>query len=201
MMAFTTRKSLLVKVRDQDEVSWHEFYATYKPLILLCGRDRGLSADENDELVQQVMAEIFRKDILANYNPDQVPDNIVFQYDPARGRFRHFLKKIIRNHAIRIYHKRRNDLPLDEMVDVPMDRDWDRAWEDEWQQHVLTMALEELKGRIQPETFVAFEMYALQNRPVREVTEFLGLSVSSVYTAKNRCIAKLKEIIEDLEEK
>lgn len=200
-MAFTTRKSLLVKVRDQDEVSWHEFYATYKPLILLCGRDRGLTADENDELVQQVMAEIFRKDILANYNPDQVPDNIVFQYDPARGRFRHFLKKIIRNHAIRIYHKRRYDLPLEEMVEIPLDRNWDRAWENEWQQHVLTMALVELKGRIQPETFAAFEMYALQNRPVREVTEFLGLSVSSVYTAKNRCIAKLKEIIEDLEER
>ena len=63
------------------------------------------------------------------------------------------------------------------------------------------MALAELKGRIQPETYVAFEMYAIQGRPVQDVAKFLNLSVSSVYTAKSRCISTLKEIIENLEER
>ncbi len=62
------------------------------------------------------------------------------------------------------------------------------------------MALTELKGHVQPETYVAFEMYALQERPVQEVANFLNLSVASVYTAKSRCIAALKEIISKLEE-
>jgi DNA-directed RNA polymerase specialized sigma24 family protein len=48
---------------------------------------------------------------------------------------------------------------------------------------------------------VAFEMYALQNRSVEEVAEFLNMSISSVYTAKSRCITTLKEIIKELDEK
>ena len=31
-MAFTTSKSLLIKVRNGDEISWSEFYKTYQGL-------------------------------------------------------------------------------------------------------------------------------------------------------------------------
>ena len=51
-MAFTTRKSLLAKVRAGDEVSWSDFYTAYKPLIYLCGNDCGLNNAEKEELVQ-----------------------------------------------------------------------------------------------------------------------------------------------------
>ena len=63
------------------------------------------------------------------------------------------------------------------------------------------MAMTELRGRVQPETYVAFEMYAVQNRKVEDVANFLNISVSSVYTAKSRCISTLREIIKDLEDK
>ena len=53
-MAFTTRKSLLAKVRNGDEIAWAEFYATYKPLILLIGGDHGLTYDEKQELIQTI---------------------------------------------------------------------------------------------------------------------------------------------------
>ena len=202
-MAFTTRKSLLAKVRAGDEVSWAEFYAAYKPLILLCGQDCLLTPDENDELVQQVMSEIFQKDIVGKYDPDHIPDDIVFHYDPSHGRFRHYLRKIIRNQALKIIQKRRGFVELDnseKTVEEPTIDVWDNLWDEEWKRHVLAMALTELKGHVQPETYVAFEMYALQERPVQEVANFLNLSVASVYTAKSRCIAALKEIISKLEE-
>ena len=202
-MAFTTKKSLLKKVRAGDEISWKEFYDAYKPLILLCGKDCNLTPDENEELVQQVMTEVFQKNILEKYEIDKVPDHIVFKYDPARGRFRHYLKKIIRNHAINLYHKRRAFSPLEAVNDgdVTTVCDWDSLWEEEWKHHLLNMALIELKGEVQPDTFVAFEMYALQNKPVNEVADFLNMSVSAIYTAKSRCIAELKKIIATLEER
>ena len=203
-MAFTTRKSLLARVKSGDEVSWTEFYAAYKPLILLCGNDCLLSPVECDELVQQVMAEIFQKDIVGKYDPDHVPDDVVFKYDPARGRFRHYLRKIIRNHALRIIRGRQKFVPMDESqsreADVAIDN-WDVLWDEEWQKHVLTMALAELRGRVQAETYIAFEMYALHERPVKDVAEFLNISIASVYTAKSRCIATLKEIITTLEDR
>ena len=113
-----------------------------------------------------------------------------------------YLKKIIRNHAIKLYHRRHATLPLEvvEEGNHPVADDWDRLWEKEWKRHLFNMALEELKTQVQPETFVAFEMYALQNKPVREVAEFLHMSVSAVYTAKSRCIADMKNIIANLEE-
>lgn len=92
-MAFTTRKSLLAKVRAGDEVSWSDFYTAYKPLIYLCGNDCGLNNAEKEELVQQVMTEIFRKDIIGKFDPDNIPKDITFKYDPAKGRFRHYLRK------------------------------------------------------------------------------------------------------------
>lgn len=201
-MAFTTRKSLLARVREGGEIPWSEFYATYKPLILLCGGDCGLTDDEKDELVQKVMCEIFAKDIIGKYDPDRVPDDVVFRHDPARGRFRHYLRQIIRNQARKIVRERKNaELPLDEAAAKQSEDALEAAWESEWRRHLVNMALAELKDRIQPETYLAFEMYALQNRPAREVAEFLNISVSSVYTARSRCVAAMKEIINDLEEK
>ena len=202
-MAFTTRKSLLARVREGGDIPWNEFYATYKPLVLLCGADCGLSDDEKDELVQKVMCEIFSKDIIGKYDPDHVPDDVVFRHDPASGRFRHYLRQIIKNQARKIIRSRppRSKELIDGDADRQADDALERTWDNEWRRHLLNMALAELKDRVQPETFVAFEMYALQNRPVQEVAAFLNLSVASVYTAKNRCAATLREIISNLEEK
>ena len=198
-MAFTTKKSLLAKVRAGDEVSWREFYETYRPLIHLVGRDCGLRYEENEELVQLVMSEIFQKDVLAKYDVDKVPDDVVFSYDPARGRFRYYLKGIIRNHALKMYHRRREHVGLDEVPEPAAEERIDVCWDEEWRRHVLMQALGELRGRVRAETYSAFEMYALQERPVQEVADFLKLSTNSVYVAKNRCIALLKGIIEHLE--
>lgn len=197
---FTTRKSLLRKVRSGDELSWNEFYAAYKPLILLCGRDCGLTGDECRELVQQVMTEIFRKNILGKYEIDRVPDHVMFRYDPARGRFRHFLRGIIRNHAIRIYHKRPRFELREQLPDIISDEAWERTWDEEWEKHVFSMACTELKKRVKSVTWLAFEMYALQNRPAEEVAEFLNVSVSTVYTVRSRCVSMLRTIIGELEE-
>ena len=204
-MAFTTRKSLLAKVRSGDEVSWGEFYAAYKPLILLCGGDCGLNQDEKEELVQKVMCEVFQKDIIGKYDPDNVPSNIVFTYDPVKGRFRHYLRKVIRYQAIRIFKQRKNHESIDAdnhaLNSLPSNDEWNAVWDEEWYKHVLNMAMTELRDRVQPETYVAVEMYAVQNRKVEDVANFLNLSVSSVYTAKSRCISTLREIIKDLEDK
>ncbi len=203
-MAFTTRRSLLAKVKAGDEISWSEFFTAYKPLILLCGNDCLLSPAECDELVQRVMAEIFQKDIVGKYDPDHAPDDVVFKYDPNKGRFRHYLRKIIRNQALKIIRDRKKSLPAN-AADIQQSEatadNWDALWNEEWQKHVLTMALAELRGRVQADTYLAFEMYALHERPVKEVADFLNISIASVYTAKSRCIATLKEIITALEDR
>lgn len=155
-------------------------------LIYLVGRDCGLNAGENEELVQLVMCEIFRKDILAKYNIEEVPKDITFKYDPSRGRFRYFLKAIIRNQALKLYHKRGDFVNIDEISEPVAEAKFDSDWDEEWRRHLFTQAMESSRTRSKQATYSAFEMYAVQERPVKDVADFLNLSVNSVYVAKNR---------------
>ena len=206
-MAFTTSRSLLNRVRSGDEVSWQEFYDTYKPLIILCGKDCGLTEDENNDLVQLVMGEIFKKDSLNKFDLDQIPSHIVFKHDPAKGRFRHYFKKIVHYQAISIYNKRNKNFvsihdPADTIQPAMLSvKNWENIWEEEWRKHLFSMALRELQIQVSPVTYVVFEMYALHGRKLKEVMDFFNISAENVYTIKSRCIAKLREIIKNMEEK
>ena len=200
-MSFTTSRSLLNKVRNGDDVSWSEFYETYKPLILLCGKDHSLSEAEKEDLIQNIMYEIFQKNIIEKYDPDRAPENLTFKYDPAKGRFRHYLRGIIRNQALKIIYKRNNLDSLDaEDAPVPAEELWVPIWEEEWRRHILNEALKELKNEVESKTYSIFEMYFIQDRPVQEVTKLWNVSASSVYTVKCRCLPILKRIINQLEE-
>ena len=96
-MIYTTRKTLLEAIKDGDEVSWHEFYDTYRPLIILHGKDYKLSVEENEELVQMILLEIFHK-------------CKSFHYDRGLGRLRDYLRKIIGRKAVDILRRRKNNL-------------------------------------------------------------------------------------------
>lgn len=186
-MAFTTRKSLLARIKEGNEISWEEFYHNYRPLILLRGGDLGLAAGERDELVQIVMTEIFKG-----------REN--FLYDRNLGRFRDYLKKIIHHRAVSLLRQRRNvETPL-ERDDFVQDNKLEEYWDDEWRGHILTMALESLKSHVEPLTYQAFMLYAVQGRDCREVAEFLDISINSVYVAKSRCIDLIKTIIGKMDE-
>ena len=161
-------------------------------MFLNCGAKVGIYFD---------IANIFQKNILDKYDIDKVPDNVIFKYDPAKGRFRHYLKKIVRNHAIKLWYKRYKDVPIESVPEPVSNDEWDAIWNDEWQQHILNSALAELKLRIQPGNYAAFEMYVFQKMPVEEIADLLGISIGAVYTAKSRCLKMLKLIISKLEEK
>jgi len=201
-MAFTTRRSLLGRMCEGNDASWREFYETYKPLILLCGGDMRLTPDEKDELVSRVMCEIFRKDIVGKFDPDKIPDGVVFKCEPGKGRFRHFMRGIIRNQALAIIRQRQphGSLDVPGAPDPVAEKQWEDDWEREWQHHLYIEALKELKLRVDAKTYSAFELYAVQGRKPAEVAQFLELSVASVYTAKSRCIDIIKSIIEELKE-
>ena len=90
---------------------------------------------------------------------------------------------------------------MDEIPEPTSDEAFDAFWDVEWRRLLFTQAMQELRSHVRAETFAAFEMYAIQDRPVKEVAEFLNMSVDSVYVPKNRCIATLRTIIEKLETK
>ena len=68
-----------------------------------------------------------------------------------------------------------------------------------WQNGVrlfFEKAKNELRQQVDDKTFMAFELYGLQNRPVEKVSEILELTPNQIYVAKSRCMKILQKIVE-----
>ncbi len=182
-MGYTTQKSLLEAIQQGDEVSWFEFYETYRPLIILRGNDYRLFSAELEDLCQMVLLDIFKA-------------GKRFRYDPAKGRFRDYLRRVISHNAIDLIRKRRSRECV--QIEEYPDEGEDEKWLEEWQAHLLNQALAILRTQIELTTFQAFELYALKEEAPEKVARFLNISVGSVYVAKSRALNKLRKIVEEL---
>lgn len=190
-MAFTTRGSLLSAVRRGDEVGWDEFYAMYKPLILLRGGDKRLNQSEKEELVQLVMLSFFNT-------------SKTFRYDTSQGRFRAYFRRIIDNKACDIMRKRQDGTVSIETDDFGIDQlpvEAEDKWEYEWRQLVLAQAFEELKQKCEPTTLQSYDYFVRQNLPAKEVAKLLNIKPNAVYQHKARVEEMLREIVKTLDDR
>ncbi|MDZ4831604.1 MAG: sigma-70 family RNA polymerase sigma factor [Phycisphaerae bacterium] len=82
MFARTTHITLLERIADGKDVeAWQELLERYGDLIRGFGRRRGLSQTDCDDVVQDVLTNL-------------VSAMPTFRHDPAKGRFRGYLKTI-----------------------------------------------------------------------------------------------------------
>ena len=176
----TTSKTLLEKISSGDEISWDEFYRKYAPVIKAVARYKGIEYDA-DDICQQVMMHFFKQ-------------SKTFKFDPGLAKFRTYLGRIVSWKIIDYYRKKREKLS-GELDAVPVDTEVEKLYMDEWRKVILAEAEEELKKRVNPETFQAYHLYAVQGRPVEKVAAFLECSNNQVYQAKKRCFAMMREIL------
>ena len=183
-MSYTTSVGMLEEVRDHSDAGCERFYRTYRPLVLLHGRDCGISGADLDDLVQIVMTEFFR--------------NERFVYDSGKGRFRSFLRRIIHARCMDMLRMRRRERKRAELVS-PDEAFYDRCEEEEYRAFVRREALDRLRTAVAPAHFQQFMMLVVENRSVREVARFFAVPEPSVYSAFRRTRRKLAEIVRDVE--
>lgn len=177
----TTSKTLLDKIASGDEISWNDFYEKYSPIVKALAKFKGLDAAAADDVCQQVMLQFFKQ-------------SKSFKFDPDIARFRTYFGRIVRWKIID-YYRKKHETPVAEFEAVPVDPQADTLFMNEWRKLILQEAQAELKSRVSPETFQAYELYAVQGRPVEKVAAFLECSVNQVYQAKKRCFAMMREIL------
>ena len=187
-MPYPTTRTTLLNRLNRDEAAWEEFFDRYRTAIADIGRYKGLSPDECSDLVQNVMIRFHRK-VEAG-----------FQYDPSLAKFRTFFSRLVKGcvyDLLRLREKR--GVPLDGIAAEDdggrPDELLDMALLEKWRTIIREEALLELAQRVDAKTFQAFELYALEDRPVKETAELLNLSADSIYVAKNRCMKILRETV------
>ncbi|MBQ9337843.1 MAG: sigma-70 family RNA polymerase sigma factor [Lentisphaeria bacterium] len=185
----TTSKTLLDRIAAGDEISWDEFYSRYCGIVRGLAQFKGLDAGEAEDICQQVMLKFFNK-------------SKTFKFDPNVARFRTYFGNIINMTIIDHLRKKSRNLedPTDEIEAKPVDAESEKLFLNEWRKMIIKEAERELKNRVAPETFQAYELYAVQKRPVEKVAAYLNCSVNQVYQARKRCFAMMQEILLKMKE-
>ena len=177
----TTSKTLLDKIASGDEISWNDFYEKYSPIVKALAKFKGLDAAAADDVCQQVMLQFFKQ-------------SKTFKFDPDIARFRTYFGRIVRGKIID-YYRKKHETPVEELEAISVDAETDHIFMDEWRKLVLQEAQAELKSRVAPETYQAYELFAVQGRPAEKVAEYLDCTPNQVYQAKKRCFKMMKEIL------
>jgi RNA polymerase sigma-70 factor (ECF subfamily) len=189
-----TSVSLLERLRTQaDAVSWQRLVALYTPLLQSWLRRNGVTDNDVDDLVQEVLATLAR----------ELPN---FHYDPERGSFRGWLYMITMN-RLRMFWRSRRAIPLatgdsgfakslDELEDPQSASS--SLWDCEHDRHVVRQLLIMLQPEFEAATWRAFQLVALEGIEATAVAAELGISLNAVYLAKYRVLRRLRHEIRGL---
>jgi RNA polymerase sigma-70 factor (ECF subfamily) len=184
-----TRATILLRLRDDDtaqrDVGWREFADLYGPVVIGFACSAGLPRHEADDVMQDVLLNFFRA-------------AGSFEYDPAKGRFRGYLKRVTLNAIRDRYRRRRPIAGFDPAVFERDARQTDSMWNGQWTQSLLERALQKAQPRFERETWEAFELYGRRGVPVDEVARQLCMTADAVRHAKHRVAKVVRAIINEL---
>ncbi len=190
---YETNMDLLLQLKSDEtvnrEMGWGIFVDRYGPIICGFARNAGLPSSEADDIMQTVLFNFFK-----------VADR--FEYDPSKGRFRGYLKRITLN-AIRQRYRKRQEKNLDthgmNISEDPRD-DLEAVFDREWAEHLLSEAMTEARPKFEPKTWEAFELYGRRGMSAERASERLGMTPESVRHAKSRVMRAVREIVIRLRE-
>ena len=184
----STHKTLLERLQTGDEVSWQEFYDRYSAAVVNICTKSGFSESESLDILQNVMLKIFRNDLVMKFNAE-------------KARFRTYFNRIVRS-CIGDFGKKKRRIEPEvtgvEIPETPVPAELEARIEAEWKNQMLKEALDRLRSQVKEETFLAFQLTAIQGKSTQDAAEFIRMDPNMVYVARSRCTARLRKIIAEL---
>ena len=182
---YTTRSTLLQKLKNNDDIGYQEFYTAYRNLIRSTALKNNVPPADTDDIIQAVMLGIF--------------NNGKFLYSKEKhGLFRTYLGGTIR-HKISDYFRERSQMPENLTSEVPGQSKFEETFKAEYIAHLLELATDELRQRVQPEVFETFELCCRRDLSNKEVAALLNAKTNTVTIRKKRCLEILRSIIAQLQ--
>ncbi len=189
-----TRLSLLTRLARPgpiDQEAWAEFVDCYAPLVYKWCRRWNLQDTDAKDVTQQVLLKV-------------ATQMVRFTYDPT-GSFRAWLKTLT-HHAWLDFlgaqgkaGQATGDSAVREMLgSLEAREDLLRRLEDEFDLELLELATARVRGRVEPATWEAFRLTALEGVAAAEVAKRLGKKVATVYVSRSNVQKMLQEEVDAL---
>ncbi len=188
-----TPPSLLERLRKHpdDQDAWRRFDDLYRPLLASWMRRYSVQPHDADDLVQQVLEVVLR----------ELPH---FEYDPAKGRFRSWLRSILVNQLRTFWRSQKSrpqaDSEFFEKILLQLEEeksDLSRLWDQEHDRHVSQRLLALIEPEFSKTTWRAFRRL-MDGEPAGKVATDLGISVNAAYLAKSSVLKRLRQEMEGL---
>lgn len=178
---------------SNDAFAWSNFRDHFYPALFNFARSLGLSATDAEDAAQETMLAFLKAFRGGKYNR-------------KKGQLSHWLFGVARR-VILNFRKRRpreyvikDDTTGTSFWDMVADENaFKHTWDTEWRRMVLERCLQQVRKEVDQKIYEAFELYALNQRPVEEVSKTLGMSQNAVYIAKSRVLSKLRQLQQDFE--
>jgi RNA polymerase sigma-70 factor (ECF subfamily) len=190
----STRVSILMALRNDpgDQSAWSAFIDRYGPQIHAWCLRRKLQEADAQDVTQMVLVKLVR----------QLPN---FRYDPSRS-FRGWLRTLTAHSwsdfiGDQVRGVRGSaDAVVAEMLNTVQARvDLVRQIEETYDQELLELAKAEVSRRVEPHTWEAFRLTAIEGVAAEEVAARLGIRVATVYRARHVVQTKLRATLAALD--
>ncbi len=186
--------TLLVRLRDAgDQVAWRQLVAIYAPVIYAYARHHGLQQADAEDLVQDVLGGV----AAARSQLDAVAE---------QGSFRQWLFTVAHHKLFDLRRRQQRpgqgtgDSDVRELLEQhPSTNENQAAWDLQYEQRLFIWAAEQQRPHFEDRTWQAFWQTAVEGKVPADVASELGMTVASVYLAKSRVTAKLREQIQAIE--
>lgn len=192
----TTRGSLMARLGDAgaagEATAWPEFVRIYGPHVIHWCRAHGLQEADAHDVSQDVLVKVWRQ-------------AATFRYDPTKT-FRGYLRRVVHtavsDWAGKAMRQRQlgAESPVERLLDdVPAREDLIARLEKVYDTELLAIAMREVQARVQPHTWQAFEMLAIEDRSGADVAGMLDMEVNTAYVARKKVQRMIRETIARLD--
>ncbi len=188
-----TSASLLARLGGAtlDQEAWSQFVQRYGRQVYRWCRQWQLQEADAQDVTQGLLVKLAVK-------------LRTFRYDPARS-FRAYLKALTRYALCDFLAGRPPDAASgdsqvrDQLAQVAAQADLLQHLRAEFDLELLDEAMQRVRRRVEPSTWEAFRLVAVEGRPAAEVARQLGLKVATVYVSKGRVQQWIRDEIAALE--
>lgn len=192
----TTRVSLLARLGDAgataDATAWPEFVRIYGPHVIHWCRAHGLQDADAHDVAQNVLVKVWRQ-------------AASFRYDPSKT-FRGYLRRVVLTSvcdwADQSRRQPRPDSgePISRVLDdLPAREDLAARIERAYDTELLDAAMHEVQQRVEPHTWAAFRMLALEHRSGAEVADHLGMQINTAHVARKKVQRMIRDTVARLD--